>query len=317
LTWITALLVWLLAAFQSPSAEPVPPPVVTTSSLYPEVKDRLTPERMEMLVARPLEALDRGDFEEAERRFTDIRSRAAFKNGPSSLEVADLEMSFGVNLFLAAKETAEGSRERKAAIGHLRNSVAAYRKHFGNTHPETALAVTSLADALGVLEGKGSLPERLSLIRESLAIRMKTLGPNNPETVANEVDMVRLLTDAQETDAKRFEEAQLLVAQIRSASLPNLPPGHELSPETIDLIAALPLIRLGRTQEAMTLVQRSEAKMSDGTIAADYCMQMVGRFDEIRDALTASGHQDLAKTISSDLSGNCLQALLESLISAD
>lgn len=146
-------------------------------------KDRLSAERMEQLVDRPISVWRASGLAAAEKDFDALLTAAVEAHGSGSVEEADLLTSFGVELFLdTIGEDDPGVR--KASVDYLKRAIPAYRAAFGTNHPEVAVALNSYADALFQVEGEAARPEAYSALEEAYFIRLATLGPDHPETMS-------------------------------------------------------------------------------------------------------------------------------------
>ena len=285
-------------------------PSAPADKLYPETKDRLPDERMAQLVIGPTDALNEQDLALAERRFAVLLAAANAKDGARSLTVADLEMSFGLALFTAGKmEGLDGAGD--AAIRHIAQSVKDYAAHFGRTHPEVALALSSQSDAIGELYDDGRVEERIPLIRESYAIRQSTLDEDNPERLANQVQLIVLLTHPQIKDRKYFEEAELLAAEAQSRASAGLPAGHYLSKDRLALAATRPMIRMGKIDAGVGQVKRVLAAYRPSPDDPSVCVGMTKILERISAALVAEGAKAQAAKVDVNASSMCLDAMLK------
>jgi hypothetical protein len=151
----------------------------------PETKDRLSPERMERLVATPMAAVRERGLRAGDAAFQRLVAAEEARSGRNSVKIADLLTAYGVELYLQGilpddRALLQASRARLAA------AVAVHRAAFGPDHPEVALALTSMAD-VDVHLNKGRLtPRAEAALREALRIRRASLGPQHRETLATE-----------------------------------------------------------------------------------------------------------------------------------
>ena len=155
---------------------PAPPP--------PETKDRLPPDRMEALVSAPMALVRQGRLEAADAVFRAQRARAAAAD-PSRRQEADLLTAYGILLYTEGMKEREDDVLQEAAIPWLREAVKAARTGWGPVHPETALALQDLGDALS-RAGVTKIPaEAEQALAEAYSIRRQTLGPEDRETQAS------------------------------------------------------------------------------------------------------------------------------------
>lgn len=201
----TALVLFLLtgsvgisiAAAQTTVHSPSSAPVETLTGgdvkpvHTPATKDRLSPERMEQLVARPMSILRASGLVAAQKDFDALLAAAVQAHGKGSVEEADLLTSFGVELFLADIDEDDAS-DAQASLEYLKRAIPAYRAAFGPRHPEVAVALNSYADALLQVKGDAALQEGEAALEEAYSIRVAALGPDNGETKSNARHLARL-----------------------------------------------------------------------------------------------------------------------------
>jgi hypothetical protein len=152
-----------------------------------ETKDRLTSEQRSEMVEAPMRYVQAGDLPRAGAVFEKLLQDTAGRAGPQSVEVADLLSAYGVGLF-AADHTVE-------ALSYLHRAIDAYRARFGETDPETALALADYAQATEAAYPGELRPDVLAAFEEAYQIRLATLGPNDDETAMSAVDLVRAEAD--------------------------------------------------------------------------------------------------------------------------
>jgi hypothetical protein len=170
------LLLIFLAAVYAFEHIPFPPP--------PETKDRVPPDRMEQLVGAPMALVRQGKRSAADALFRAQLARAAATD-PSHRDEADLLTAYGVLLYTEGLQDTAQDELRRAAIPWLRQAVAATRAAWGPRHPETALALQDLGDALRGLDPDHIPAEAEQAIAAAYAIRLATLGAEDRETKAS------------------------------------------------------------------------------------------------------------------------------------
>ena len=146
-----------------------------------ETKDRLSPEAMERLVARPMALLRTDGLASAQKAFAELVAEAVTKHGQASVKEADLLTSFGVALYMEGMDRNDATLER-ASLAYLEKATAAYRSAFGPRHPEVAVGLNSYADVALGLRDLTLQPAAESALEEALSIRTEKLGPDNEET---------------------------------------------------------------------------------------------------------------------------------------
>ena len=254
-----------------------------------ETKDRLPPEKLARMVAGPAALLEQGKLVEAERAFAQLIARKrASSNGSGSVE-ADYHMAWALALFEASLEDGWSATD-EAAVRHLRISASLYERNFGKNHPETALALATLADAMDQRLAPNSLAERTELFRRVAAIREETLGPHNIETVASWRSYLRLLVHPEQQDRADFEQALEIAnrlisdPQIKDDSL------TDMSRTGTYAYRAVALLRLHRTAEGIASMNDYWRLMQQSTDSDDHesCLKYEDVTKSFFSALNAS-----------------------------
>lgn len=155
-------------------------------------KDRLSPEKMQSLVAGPFALVARGDLAGGQAAFEQQLTDLKGDHGGDSVVVADALSSFGVTLFNSGRNEA-----RRASVPYLHRAVTAMQAAFGPQHPEVALALNDYADVVEILELDPSAGDSIAALREATAIRQATLGPANAETVSTAITLAAALSRPQ------------------------------------------------------------------------------------------------------------------------
>lgn len=142
---------------------------------------RLTTERMERIVAWPMQAVRSGDLAEGEQRLERLRAQRTADRRRDPYADADLEESFGI---LLIQEANGDSRLRRAALSYLARAVDEVRKIKGPAHPEVALALQTYGDGLMLADQRANAPAARRAFCGAFAIRRASLGLDHPETGA-------------------------------------------------------------------------------------------------------------------------------------
>lgn len=173
-----------------------------------ETKNRLSSERLEELVAGPMDVVRQNGLGAGKASFEQLLAKERGHHGAESHQVADLLMAFGVGLYLEWREN-KSPESSDAAIHYFAESVAAYRKAFGSDHPEVAVALSTYADAIEQTESDVP-PEKVEAAeREALAIRTSRLGEANLETRASMLSLANFLR----LQSKRMEDPSAVEAE--------------------------------------------------------------------------------------------------------
>ncbi|HEV2746265.1 MAG TPA: tetratricopeptide repeat protein [Allosphingosinicella sp.] len=151
----------------------------------PETKDRLSPDKMERLVAGPMAAVREDGLAAGDAVFERLRAAEAARSGPAGVGVADLLTAYAVELYGEWVST-EDRALLQASRDRLLAAITAYRAAFGPDHPEVAVALHSFADVDIPLNDGRATPQAEAALREALRIRRAALGPRHPETRAAE-----------------------------------------------------------------------------------------------------------------------------------
>lgn len=153
--------------------------------------DRLSTERMETLVADPLEAVRAGRWDDAVARLETARARALADPVTAIRARADLDESFGV-LVDTQGQVDHLPKLRKNALPFLDRAIAGYRQAFGDRHPEVALALQTWADVLVATDPAANAPRARDAYCEAFRIRLTALGPTDASTGAALAGVLRL-----------------------------------------------------------------------------------------------------------------------------
>ena len=152
-------------------------PIVQTS-------DRLSQQRMDALVSRPLAIVRLQGLPAGRAAFARRLATARTAHGARSTEVADLLTSFGVALYSLGLESGDRALQ-EASIPYLDAAIPAYRTAFGNAHPEVAVALNAYADAQSALHEEDPPQSAEAALEEAYRIRLSAFGPTNVETLAS------------------------------------------------------------------------------------------------------------------------------------
>lgn len=129
-----------------------------------------------------------GDLAGGERAFETLLDEASRRYGNDSAEAADLLMSFGVMVYteglISSTGTDPDARVRARSLPYLRRSDETYRRVYGPNHPEVAVALHNLGQAMVDLAPDDPPAQAEAALEEAYQIRLASLGPANPETLA-------------------------------------------------------------------------------------------------------------------------------------
>lgn len=155
-----------------------------------ETKDRNPPKWMAWMVRIPISAVRERGLADGDAEFERIVANQEALGGSGKVRIADLYMSYGVQLHEVWMESddrvlLQASRDRIWA------SIPRYRAAFGSTHPEVAVALHTAADIDRVLNGRLT-PQAEAALWEAWKIRRDALGPQNAETLAVEEQLARI-----------------------------------------------------------------------------------------------------------------------------
>jgi tetratricopeptide (TPR) repeat protein len=279
-----------------------------------ETKDRIPAEQRQDMVAGPLALLRAGRAAEADAAARKLVDTAEARG--DTMMVADLLTSYGVERFVDGDQ--DRARDtRSAAIPWLREAVAAARRAWGPDHPETALALTDLGDVLRLVAPNAPGAEAEQALREAYAIRLKTLGPRNVETLASERALADILSAGPPEAGLRPGAAVEVPALYRGAAEglasrgTAVPAAERLGP-WIGL--ALAEARTGRPAEAMADYERArQALMEEGPDGRrDFrgCFDFVGASHRLAAILKAHGAAEAAQRLTGP-GGERLQACFD------
>lgn len=226
-------------------------PLASAPIAAPETKDRLSDEELRRLVQGPLDLFLAGHKQEADEAVRKLASAASAAG--DHVRAADILTGYGVALFDAADPDAPAN-PRQASVPWMAQAVAEARLAWGPSHAETALALQSYADALRKTWPGGPPPEAERALRETLAIRLATLGEVNGETLVTKNALADVLATAPPgalLDPARQAEATSL---YRSA-LDTIPKSRMVDPLVHTVLATMGLARLdaraGRSDDAL------------------------------------------------------------------
>lgn len=209
-------LAMVLCALEVSATHAGPPGTEWTAP--PETQDRVPAEEIERLVARPMAKVEDGDLAGGIAVFEEMLRDTRAARGEQSAEVADLLIAFGVGLYME-HNTTDDPAVAEASLKYMRESVDAYRAAFGPIHPEVALAINSYADAIYQAAPDGEVPpEVISLLKDSLRIRLATLGKDNVESRANMAKLAnRMVERAKHAGSPTNEAEELYRGALRNA----------------------------------------------------------------------------------------------------
>lgn len=277
-----------------------------------ETKERLSPEKMEAMVAGPLRAAQAGDLAKARRAFDGLVEKARRRHGSASVREADLHTAFGVQLYTLGGDLGREDLQRLAPT-YLKLAVDASKRAFGPRHPETALALHSYADVLvGLADGAPPEEAEIALI-DAYSIRQATLGASNVETLA----AMRALAQTKASrfrEAGKLKEAAELFRQAIAISARNPPAENYLSPLNMRLDLVNGYFEAGQTSEALleARIAADEVAREQAGATDDSCNTAVDRAISIADDLQAERpvEAEALRRMFAPHQG-CLEALLE------
>jgi non-specific serine/threonine protein kinase/serine/threonine-protein kinase len=196
---------------------------------------------------------DQGRLDDAERELT--RALALHREVYGERNEATLDAKDGLAFLLVL-------RARSAeAEPLLRQIVETKRSIFGEAHPDVAVALSNLGNALSDFREK--LPEAERTYLEAIAVMRNAYGPNHPEvaTALNNVAFVYNRLEQWDKGRDAYRES----AQIRRATL------GEDHPDTAaaELGEALALNKLGDFTQAERLLRRAIGAFARG-LGADH-----------------------------------------------
>lgn len=197
-----------------------------------ETKDRLSPGQMEELAGPFIARLEREGLAGAEKAFeARIAAVRSEHGGSPSLQEADLQTAFAVNLYVQGLDSGDDGL-RRASIAHLDAGLELYRAVLGPTDPNVAVMLSSRADVRLALNDEKPTPQALADLEDALAIRMAAFGPRNLETLAVRKRLARLRADPSMggSAAARVAALERDFAGILADSRDVAEDGHESTP---------------------------------------------------------------------------------------
>lgn len=258
------------------------------------VMNRLSPERIDALVARPQALLEAGDLDGARRLVDQMLTRTRAQHGDNSVEAADLLMAFGVVLHVEGEAREDEGAEVRALAGtYVKRSIPVYRAAFGANHPEVAVALNSHADVLRLAAPDDPPAAAEAALEEAYRIRLECLGPSHSETIGTILDLVEVRTapgrvrqDPRLVEAAAAElerAAQLSLASDRETAA-------ELPPE-IHVRRARLFARYGRADEARRALEAVEEAVA-GLDALDRCLMLAMAEEDVANLLATATDSD-------------------------
>ncbi len=256
-------------------------------------QDRLSPAELEAMVAEPLEAARAGDLPGAQRAFEALLARSDVEQAP------DLLSAFGVGLYSqgAGDWDSDGERFRRASVPYLERAIPATEKRFGPDHPEVALALNTYGDVLRALSPEDPPRQADSAYARAYAIREKTLGRGNAETLFVLFRLAELKGLPSRTGgdpARIAEAADMFRAVIRGREANPDPDPRAGTPENVRLALIEMYVGNGRTAEAVAVARTTElvdenrnwrCDVGPGRAAIAAVLRERGRTEEAKAAL--------------------------------
>lgn len=181
-----------------------------------------------------------GQFEDADKAFTEAISIASGIYGSNDTRVAQIQNDYAVYL-LSKSRPAEGE-------ALTRKTLESRRLRLGEKHPHVAESLQLLG---GALRQQGRLDEAQSALEEALAIQRETLG-NTHGDVANTLNSLSILASSRQqyATAERYVREAL---EIQGA----LGQAETASSATMATTLGVALMRMGRYEEAGQLLNRA------------------------------------------------------------
>lgn len=253
------------------------------------VRNRLSPERIDALVARPQALLEVGDLEGARRLLDQLLTRTRARHGDNSVEAADLLMAFGVILHIQG-DYDEDPELRALAGTYVKRSIPVYRAAFGADHPEVAVALNSHADILRIAAPDDPPPAAEEALEEAYRIRLAALGSGHPETLWTRL----YLADVRAAPARVRANPALVDAVVadlaraaQEARISRIEGGAETGLD-IELRRARLYARNGRADGAREALEAMDHALS-GLDAPLRCYALAAASEEVDELLTAAG----------------------------
>lgn len=289
---------FLLAIALAAAAAPVVHAVAPAAEGPVYTKDRVSAEQMEAMVAGPLAQAEAGRLEAAQQAFEALLARSSDKDKP------DLLTSFGVGLYKLALgfEEDKDDRIRRASLPYLERAIPATAARFGAGHPETALALTTYADAMRELSPDNPPRQVDELYQHAYDIRRHTLGPNNAETLYTLLRLAQMKGHPSRTagDPAKIVEAAGLFDQVikgRQANpdQPDYEPPEEARYSLIEMY-----VRNGQVDQALATARAGDAIVRAGEPhcpigphhwALSFALAEAGREAEAKAVLTPAAPQ--------------------------
>lgn len=226
----------------------------------PRTQDRLTPERMQALVALPLRYAKAGAWLHAQSEFEALLARSG--KGAES----DLLTAFGISLYSMEADSEEAERRwRRAALPYLERAIPAAAARFGAGHPEVALALNTYGDALEQAS-PGDPPRQVDrAYAKAYLIRLRALGPRNGETVYAlfRLAQVRGLRSRTRGDPRLVAEVGRMfedsIRGIEASRDPELPDVRRVRLAQLEMY-----VRNGRPAQALAIARAEDSRPEPG-----------------------------------------------------
>lgn len=150
--------------------------LASANKSYAETTDRVDMAAVREAIQPAPDLIAQGNVTGAVAAFDRILASRMARDPNNWVLKLDLTTEFGVELCNHDK--------LEPAFIYLRQAVQLAAQTFGPVHQETALAYTDLGDCLAKSPAQAKGPERLNAYRVAYDIRRRTLGDENPETLA-------------------------------------------------------------------------------------------------------------------------------------
>jgi hypothetical protein len=267
-------------------------------------EDRLTDEEMSGLVEQPIGQVQAGDIEGGRRTFERMLRAAQARHGPNALEAADLLTAFGVLLDQQDQAVVPGAKP--LAPGYLRRAIPIYRAALGPNHPEVALALSTLADALRFARPENPPAEAEQALVEAYRIRLASRGPTHAETLWTILRLAEVRGVPARTggDPARIDAALGELDRAIRLSRHGDAESAERIPVAAYLRRAIILARHGRPGPAMRAFSAADRR-ARGSSDTQACMMPMLRVDELAEILEAKGEAERARVLRDTHIGSC------------
>jgi len=250
-------------------------------------KSRLSDAQFADLTAQPAAELQAGDIEKAKADFEVLLQSREGPDHESQVRYGDTLESFGVAMFMAD--------QKEASLAYLERGISAFRRAFGPRHPEVAVALNSWADAAKEISPESPPTGTDEAYEEAYEIRLASLGPSDPETLSNLVELANLkgLPARTNGDPAKVQTAANLFEQLIEALKQN----PRSTPSNFGLVYSELSVMYAKNGDAKNaasnfdLAVRAVGQLPDGE-PKEYLA-----LDRVTEALIATGHRSEAEAL--------------------